>query len=145
VTVQAELLTADKKTVLATTFLPVQRLPVRPSLTVLLKGSNRIDGTIDAKKGGSVKIEGKIERREPLKEDVAVNVTGLPAGAKVGPVTVKAGQTDFVIEVVFPPNTPAGEIKGVILSASAAPDGKVPTVRVKSKDVDVTLVVKVVN
>ena len=51
VTVKAELFAADKKTVLATTFLPVRRLPVLPPLTVHLKGTNRIETTIDSERG----------------------------------------------------------------------------------------------
>ena len=77
--------------------------------------------------------------------DVVVNLTELPAEATANPATLKAGQTDFVIEVVLPPNTPPGEIKGIKLSASTVPDPKQPNVRVKSRDVEVTLLVKTVK
>jgi hypothetical protein len=43
---------------------------------------------------------------------------------------------------VLPPNVPVGEIKGLKVGASAAPDPKQPAQRVKSRDVEVTLVVK---
>ena len=59
-----------------------------------------------------------------MKSDVVLAVTGLPAGAKADPITVKAEATDFVINVTFPPTTPVGEIKGVKLSGSFAPEPK---------------------
>lgn len=142
IAVQAELLTPDKKIVLASATTPVRRLPVRLPLVVSLDGATRIDVALDAKKGAMLKIPGKIERREGLKGDVAVTLTGLPPGAKADAVTVKADATAFALNVVLPPNVPAGEIKGLKLGASAAPDLKQPAQRLKSREVEVTLVVQ---
>lgn len=142
IAVQAELLTPDKKIVLANAVTPVRRLPVRLPLVVSLEGAPRIDVLLDAKKGATLKVAGKIERREGLKGDVAVTLTGLPPGAKADAVTVKGDATTFALSVVLPPNVPAGEIKGLKLGASAAPDPKQPAQRVKSHDVELTLVVK---
>ena len=64
VTVQAELLAADKKTVLATAYTPVRRMPVRLPLVVQLDGAARIEATLDAKTGATVKLKGKVERRD---------------------------------------------------------------------------------
>jgi hypothetical protein len=138
VTVQAELLDAAKK-VVATSYAPVRRLPVRMPIVVKLDGPSRLEAALDAKKGAVVKLQGKIERIAGLKADVALALAGLPAGAKADAVTVKADATDFALNVTFPPNTPAGEIKGVKLSASFAPDAKTPNIRVRSREVDVTL------
>jgi hypothetical protein len=140
VTVQAELLAADKK-VLATAYAPVRRMAVRMPIVVKLNGPNRIEAPMDAKKGTTLKIQGKIERLEGLKADVALVLTGLPAGAKADAVTVKADSSDFVVNVTFPPTVPAGEIKGVKLSGSFVPDAKTPNVRVRSREVEITLVV----
>lgn len=142
IAVQAELLSPDKKTVLAVATTPVRRLPVRLPLVVMLDGAHRIETTVDPKKGGTVSIKGKIERREGLKGDVAIAVAGLPAGAKADAATVKADATVFAFNVVLPPNVAAGEIRGIKLVASAAPDPKTPAQRVKSKEADITLVVK---
>jgi hypothetical protein len=142
IAVQAELLTPDKKIVLASAVTPVRRLPVRLPLLVAIDGSPHIDVPLDPKKGATLKIPGKIERREGLKGDVSVTLTGLPAGAKADTVTVKGDATTFAIDVVLPPNVPVGEIKGLKVGASAAPDPKQPAQRVKSRDVEVTLVVK---
>jgi hypothetical protein len=141
VTVQAELLAPDKKAV-AVAYAPVQRLPVRQALIVKLTGTERIAVVLDPKKGAALKIEGKLERQAGLKGDVALVLTGLPAGAKADAVTVKADAADFTVNVVLPPNLPPGEIKGLKLSGSFAPNPKTPAVRVKSRDVALTLVVE---
>lgn len=139
-TVQAELLGTDKKTVQAVAFAPVKRLPVRQLIVVQLAGSPRIDVPFDAKKGAKVTLKGTIQRHESLTSEVALAVAGLPAGAKAAPVNLKAGVNDFTLSIALPPNVPPGEIKGLKLSGSAAPDPKQPNVRVRSRDVDVTLV-----
>ncbi len=141
VTVLAELLDPAKK-VLATAYTPVRRMAVVLPLALKLAGPERIETPFDPKKGGSVKIAGKVERREGLKADIAIALTGLPAGAKADAVTVKADATDFVVNVTFPPTIAPGEIKGVKLSGSYAPDGKVPNVRVRSREVEVTFVIQ---
>ena len=79
VTVKAELLTADKKTVLAVTYAPVRRMLVRHQVVVLLD-SPRIEATLNAKAATTVKVSGKIERREGLTGDVLLTLTGLPVG-----------------------------------------------------------------
>lgn len=139
VTVQAELLDPAKK-VLATAFAPVRRMPVKMPIVVKLDGPSRIEAALDAKKGASVKLQGKIERLPGLKADVQLAFTGLPPGAKADAVTVKADASDFTINIAFPPNVPAGEIKGIKLSGSFAPEPKTPNVRVKSLDTEITLV-----
>jgi hypothetical protein len=142
VTVLAELLKTDKRTVLATTYTPVRRLPVRMSLVVQLAGAAQFEAQLDAQKGATVMIPGKIERREGLTGDVVLAVTGLPAGARADAVTVKADAVDFVVNVILPANFAAGEYKGLKLSVSGTPDPKQPNIRVKSRDVEVALVVK---
>lgn len=87
-------------------------------------------------------IKGKVERKEGLKAEVGVTLGGLPPGAKASPAILKAGTTDFTIYLTLPPNISAGEIKGLKLSATAAPDAKQPNVRVRSKELEITLVLK---
>ncbi|HZZ78683.1 MAG TPA: hypothetical protein VFE62_09200, partial [Gemmataceae bacterium] len=141
VTVQAELLDPAKK-VLATSFTPVRRMAVRMPIVVKLNGPTRIEAPFDAKKGAVIKLQGKIERIHGIKADVALAVTGLPAGAKAEAVTVKADASDFAVNVTFPPNIPAGEFKNVKLSGSFAPDAKTPNIRVRSREVEVSLVLQ---
>ncbi|MBM3995084.1 MAG: hypothetical protein FJ303_13160 [Planctomycetes bacterium] len=141
VTVQAELLDAGKKT-LAVAYAPVRRMAVRLPLVVKLDGPTRIETLLHAKTGATIKLAGKVERIPGVKADVAIALTGLPAGAKADPVTVKAEASDFVVNVSLPPTVPAGDIKGIKLFGSFAPEPKTPAVRVKSREVEIEFVVK---
>jgi hypothetical protein len=140
VTVQAELLDAAKKPI-AVAFAPVKRLPVVIPIAVMFDGPNRIEAAADPKKGTTARIFGKVERREGVKADIAIALTGLPAGAKAEAVTVKGDATTFTLNVNFPPNVPPGDIKAK-LSGSYAPDAKQPNVRVRSREVDCTIVLQ---
>jgi len=140
-TVQAELLTADKQSVVARAFAPIRDLPVRHQLVVELASPAKIDVPLDAKMGATVKLEGKIERREGFTGDVQLTLTGLPAGVRADAVNVKADAVDFALNVVFPANAQPGELKGLRLSANAA-DPQSGNARVKSREVPLTLVVQ---
>lgn len=142
VTVQAELLTADKKTVLATAFAPVKRLKVVSPVALELATDLPKEVTLDAKTGATLKVTGKVVRREGLKSDVTVTLAGIPNGARANPATVKGDAAEFSIDLVLSANQPAGEIKGLKLSATTAPDSKAPNVRVKSNDIDIVLTVQ---
>lgn len=141
VAVMAELLTPDKRAALATAVTPVRRMALRLPVVLQLDGPARIAAKADPKTGTTVEIKGKIERREGYAGDVPVTLTGLPPGARADAVTVKAGVNVFALKVVFPPNQ-TGEFKNLKLSATVAPDAKQPNLRVKSRDVDVTLLVQ---
>jgi hypothetical protein len=140
VTVQAELLTADKQSVVARSFAPLRDLPAKHQL-VLQLAAPKVEVPLDAKTGAMVKLDGKIERREGLTGDVQVAVTGLPPSVGGGPVNVKADAVDFSLTVVVPVNFPPGEIKGLKLTASAA-DQMNANVRVNSRAVPVTIVLQ---
>jgi hypothetical protein len=144
VTVQAELLDPAKK-VLATAYAPVRRMAVRMPIVVKLNGPDRIEVPFDPKKGTTLKLQGKVERFPGVNAEVALALTGLPAGAKADAVTVKADASDFTLNVTLPPTIPAGEIKGVKLSGSFAPDAKLANIRVRSREVEVILVLKAPN
>jgi hypothetical protein len=141
VTVQAELLDPAKK-VLATAYAPVRRMPVVLPIALQLDGPTRIEVPYDAKKGATLKLAGKVERREGLKADVVLALTGLPAGAKADAVNVKADASDFLINITIPPGMATGEFSGIKLSGSFAPDAKTPNVRVRSREIELTLALK---
>jgi hypothetical protein len=142
VTVQADLLTPDRRLVLATSFAPVRRLTVRLPLVVQLTGPSRIETKLDPKAGATLELRGNVERREGLVGDVVVSLAGLPPGGRADPVTVKAGTAEFSLKVILPATTAAGEVAELKLSGTAAPDPKQPNIRVRSRNVDVTLVVQ---
>ncbi len=141
VALEAELLAPDKK-VLAVAYTSVRRLAVRLPLVVRLDGPPRLEATVTPQKGATLKIQGQVERREGLKGDVTLTLTGLPPGAQAGAVIVKADATAFAINLVLPPNLPAAEVRGVKLSATAAADPKQPNIRVRSRELELTLVVR---
>jgi hypothetical protein len=135
-----ELLGADKKTVLAAATTPVRRLELRSPLVVKLDGPARREVTLGPK-SEPLPLAGTIERRDDFKGDVLVTLTGLPAGAKAE-TTVKAAETAFHLKVALPAKLSAGELSGLTLFATAAIDPQQPAVRVRSRDVPLTLNVK---
>lgn len=137
--IQAELLSADKQKVLATSFTPVRRLPVLMPVEVQLAGEPKIDVMLDAAKGAMQKIDGTVKRREGIAGDVTIALTGLPAGARADAPVVKADANAFSVNVVLPANQPAGELTGLKLSATIVPDPKQANARVKSREVDLKL------
>jgi hypothetical protein len=136
-TIQAELLSANKQNVLATSFTPVRRLMVKHQLAVQI-ANPRIEAKLDKAAAVMVKLEGKIERREGLTGEVVVTLAGLPAGISAPAVTVKADAIDFAVTLAVPANTRAGETKGLTLFANAT-DPKQPAARLRSRDVELTL------
>jgi hypothetical protein len=140
-TVQAEFLTPDKKTVLAVVFAPVRRMAVKVPLIVKLDGPPRIEAATNPKMATTAKIAGKIERKEGLTGDVTLTVTGLPPGLSAAPVVLKGDATAFTFNVALPANAAAGEFKGIKLAAAAPADPKTPNVVVRSRELELTLVV----
>jgi hypothetical protein len=139
VAVQADLLAADRRTVLATAFTPVRRLAVRLPLALRIDGNPRIEVKLNPKTGANFTLKGKVERSEGLTGDVTVSLTGLPPGGQAVAVNVKANAADFAVKVVLPANVSPGEIKGLKLSGLAAADPKQPGVRIRSRDVELIL------
>jgi hypothetical protein len=139
IAVQAEVLTPDKRTVLATVFTPVRRMAVKIPVSFKLDGPNQIAVTLDSKAPTNVDLGGTLERRDGFAGDVALAFTGLPPGVRGDPVTVKAGATKFSVRLILPPNLAVGEVKGIKLAGTFAPDAKQPNQRIKSRDVELTL------
>ena len=133
---RAELLSRDKKTVLARSVTPVRHLRLSNPIVISLTGPSRVEGTIDPKAGATVKLSGKVLRLGGMNQDVTVTLEGLPKGIAIPKAVVKAKQTDFNLEVKFPANFKPGEVKGIRLFGT----GKlIAPVNVRSKNIDVTL------
>lgn len=135
--IQADLLSANKQNVLATSFTPVRRLMVKHQLAVQIVNP-RIEAKLDTAAAVMVKLDGKIERREGLTGEIVVTLAGLPGGISAPAVTIKADAVDFAINVAVPANARPGETKGLTLFATAA-DPKQPNIRLRSRDVELTL------
>jgi hypothetical protein len=138
---QAELLSKDKRQVLATAFTPVRRLNVVNPIGIQLAGDPKYKAEIDPKTGVTVKLTGKIERRAGFTGEATINLAGLPNGVKADAVTVKADTADYELAVVFPANFQASEVTGLKLSATAAPDEKQPKVLVRSNEIELTIAI----
>jgi hypothetical protein len=142
ITLQAELLSANKQVVLATAYAPVLRLPLRIPLVVTIDKPGKLEALFDAKKGSEFLFKGKVERSDGLVGDVTLVATGLPAGAKFEPALVKADKNEFDGKIIFPATLMPNEYKGIKLTASGVPDIKAPTIKVNSKEVELVLVLK---
>ena len=138
VAVQAELLSADKQRVLATAFTPVKTLPVRMPIAVKLVSPVKLDAKIDPKMALPVEIKGEIVRTEGYTGEATVTLTGLPPGIALPSVVVKANETAFAVKLSVPPTAMPGELP-LKLSANAVTNAMQPGLRVKSRDVAITL------
>ncbi|MFO0864554.1 MAG: hypothetical protein U0744_07880 [Gemmataceae bacterium] len=138
VTIEAEFLD-EKKQPLAFAYAPVRRMAVRESLVVKLDGPNVLDAAIDPKAGVSYTLKGKIERKEGLTGEVTLAFANLPPGVAAAPLAVKADKSDFEVKLTAPVTQPLGEFRSINLTASGVPDAKQANVRVKSRDVELTL------
>jgi hypothetical protein len=138
VAVLAELLSPDRQRVLATAVTPVRKLFVALPVAIRLD-DERFDAILNAKANTTVEVSGSVERMNGASGDVTLTLTGVPPGVPApGPITVKAGDTDFAFKLTIPPTTPVGETKLKIVAVTA-PDAKQPNVRVKSRDVEPVL------
>lgn len=118
VSVRAELLSRDRQRVLMTVCTPVRALPVFNPLKLHYSGQARLSATLDPQAGATFKLAGTIERQEGMAGEVAVTLTGLPAGVPVPRVVVAADQTAYELELKFPANTAPAELRDVKLLAT---------------------------
>ena len=140
--IQADLLSANKQVVLATAYAPVLRLPIKNPLLFSLDKGTKLEAVFDAKKGAEFLFKGKVQRLEGLIGDITLVATGLPAGARFEPALLKADKNDFDGKIIFPVNLVPQEYKDVKLSASGIPDAKQAAVKVNSKELDLSLLLK---
>lgn len=141
IAIRAELLNPERNVVLRTAYSPVRRLPVLNPIAVKLSGPTTIAQTLDPKAGAIVKLIGKLERLAGFKGDVSLTLTGQPGGVAITNAAVKADQTDFALELRFPANFAAGEVKGIKLIATGPPDPLTGNQPIRS---EVELIVKLV-
>lgn len=137
VAVVAELLSKDKKTVLATATTPPRRLPTLIPLKIQL-ASTPWEAKLE-KAGATVKLTGKVERLVDFKGAVTLAATGVPAGVRAASVVVKADAADFEFPIVFPANFAAGDVTEIKLNASGPPDPARANQLIRTKDIPLTI------
>ena len=136
-TLVAELLSADKKSVVQSVPGEVLSLQPRSPLNVELSGAAKIE----AKAGGGEtgNLTGKIVRASGFAHPVTVTLAALPKGYPAPKVVVAGDQDAFSLPVRFPYGTKAGELKNVKLVATAAPIAKKENLLVRSNELTVEL------
>jgi len=140
VAIKAELLSRDKRTVVATRYTqPHTLVPVNPLLVQLAE--TRFETVIDPKAGATVTLAGKIERTEKMAGDVTVTIEGLPPGVAAPKATIKADASEFSLAVKFPASAKPGDIAGVRIVASGKFEASSP-IPVTSRSADVTIVLQ---
>ena len=138
VALRAELLSRDKRTVIARSDTSVRRFKTLIPIVVSLTESDQFAGEIDPKAGLKIGITGKVERLSGMKQDVSVTLSGLPAGIAVPKVVVKPDQTDFKLEVAFPATFKTAELTNVRLFATGKMRANAP-IAVRSKELPLTI------
>jgi hypothetical protein len=133
----ADLLAADNKTVVSSTATAVRTLATRPMLSLMVTSAASLEGKVGA--GDTGKVTGKISRDPALTGPVAVTLVGLPDGVVAPKLELPAGQTDFTLPLNFPAETKPGEVKGVRIVATTAPDIQFPTQVARSIEVPLTI------
>ena len=141
---RAELLSRDKKTVVATSDTGVRRISTLNPILLSLNGPQRVEGVIDPKTGATVTLSGRLERLAGMDQDITVTLAGLPMGIAVPSAVVNTDQTDFELQIKFPANFTPAEVQGVKLFATGKMNPKAP-LPVRSEDVAVEINLKPVG
>jgi hypothetical protein len=138
VALRAELLSRDKRTVIHRSDTSVRRFTTLIPIVVSLTGSDKLASQIDAKTGSKVTIAGKVQRLAGMNQDVTVTLSGLPTGIAVPKVIVKADQTDFTLDVVFPATFKPAELTTIKIIANGKMRPKAP-IDVRSREIPLSI------
>ena len=136
-TLVAELLSADKKTVVQSVPAEVFSVQTRSPLTVELASEAKIEAK--AGDGETGRFAGKIVRASGFDHPVTVTLAALPKEYPAPKVVVAGDKDEFSLSVRFPYGTKAGELKNVKLFATAAPVDKKENLLVRSNELTVEL------
>jgi hypothetical protein len=137
----AELLGADNKTVVATAFTPVRRLPAPAPLKLELFGAGEAAGVAGI--GSPGKFSGKLSRAAGFSPPVKIQLTGLPKDVPSPLVTIAGsaagGSSDFELVAAFPFGVKPGPLADLKLVAIAIVDPQNPTVESRSNEIPVKI------
>jgi hypothetical protein len=131
--IKAELRSIDNRTVLAEVYSPVRRyVPLLP-LKLNLGSGAKFETKLVAKTGATVKLAGTIERLAGFNGDVTVSIVGQPGGVAVPKVVLKPDKNDFALELKFPANFKASEVKTIKVFATGPFDKAKANVLVRTE------------
>ena len=114
---QAELLSADKKTVVTSATTTATRIQLDSPLHLQLVGPT------------VVRYSGQLNRSTGFKQPATITVQGLPEGATASPVELAADKSDFTLEI----NLPAGVDRSLLSKAQVIATTKVNNQEIKSQ------------
>jgi hypothetical protein len=132
--IQAELLSADSRSVVATAVTPSRRLSASQPFAIQLVGP----ASVQAKSGSGPtgKLSGKLVRGGGFLKPVTVTLAGLPAELPAPSVTIPGDKSDFDLPVAFPYETKLGPIANVKLVATSP---VVPMGLLKSNEIPIAV------
>jgi hypothetical protein len=135
--VVAELLAADNKTVISSVTTPVVTLPARVPIKIALEGEATL--TALAGDGETGHLKGTLQREEGYQLPATVTLRGLPEGYPAPTVEVAGDVITFDLEVRFPAGTKPMELKEIQLVATVTPDPKREAVIFSSNVIPLTV------
>lgn len=135
VAVEAKLMSADKKQVLATAVTPVRRIATKNPLALELAG----DASLKITPGQEIEIAGKVTRYKTHQGPVTVTLKDFPAGFAAPAVTVKPEEEKFVVKLKAPANAKPGDTATLNLTGAGPPNPKAANVTVTSEQVKLQL------
>jgi hypothetical protein len=135
--IQAELLAADNKTVLASAVTGARRLTATTPLLLELASQQPIE--VRAGVGPTGKLAGKIHRAAGFALPVTVRVSGLPKGVSLPTFEVPADKAEFEFPLAVRYGTVAGDLANVKLVATSQIDPKQPASTLSSNEVPLAL------
>jgi len=135
--VVAELLAADNKTVVASVATPVATLEARVPMKIALTS----EATIEARagEGETGHLKGTIQREAGYAMPVSFTLQGLPKGYPAPTVEVAGDVSEFDLEVRFPDGTKPVELKDIQLVGTVKPDPAKQEITFSSNTIPVTI------
>jgi hypothetical protein len=113
--IEAELLSADGKNVVAKAVTPARRMTVTSPISIALSGDAKIEAK--AGSGETGKLTGSLVRIGQFKAPVTLLLEGLPPELPTPELTLPPEQSEFLFAVSFPYNAPPGAVANVRLVA----------------------------
>ncbi len=131
--IQADLLAADNKTVVASAVTPARRMTATLPIAIELASQGPVEAR--AGLGPTGKLTGKINRVAGFALPVNLTLAGLPKGASAPAITLSGEQSDFEFPLTLPYGTPEGDLSNVKLVATSLTDAKNPKSIIRAPEI----------
>ena len=135
--IEAELLTADNKSVAASAVTPARRMTASVPISLELASQDPVEAR--AGLGPTGKLTGKVNRAAGFALPVAVTLSGLPKGITAPTVVVPGDKSEFELPVALPYGTAEGVLPNVRLVGVSQLDPKNPKLIVQTGEIPVAL------